>query len=190
LAVTGAGMGVAVRDVLRACLLVLALSAVACGPTLSPRTAARLDMAAASRTARLAALSETLRGSLPEGMRVSVVLSRRDGLGAWAHRRGRIEVTPALVDLLDDDELAAAVAHELGHLVLGQQRRGEAAALAGSTSERREHEADAVGCRLLAASGRPPDALPRMLRRLSAAMKGCDFSVRADAAAAGPCAAP
>lgn len=180
-------MPVALRDVLRACVLVVALTAAACGPARVPIT--HLDMAAASQASRLAAVTESLRGSLPQGARVTVQLAKRDGLGAWAHRGGRIEVTPALVDLLDDDELAAAVAHELGHLLAGG-RLGQAALAGNAQGERAEERADALGCGLLAASGRPPQALPRMLRRLTAAMKGCDFRARAAVAAAGACAAP
>lgn len=175
---------------LRACLLLIAAALTACGPRLArlPETT-NLDMAASARSARLAHAARSLQGSMPQGVRPTVVLSKRTGLGAWAYRAGRIEVTLGLVDLLDDDELAAVVAHELGHLVAGRPR-GEPSALAEVAEDADELQADAVACRLLAASGRPPAALPRMLRRLGAAMPGCDFGARVRAAASGPCAAP
>ena len=37
--------------------------------------------------------------------------------GAFAWPDGRIRVTRGLIDLLNDEELAAAVAHEIGHLL-------------------------------------------------------------------------
>src|SRR5437899_1996032 len=40
---------------------------------------------------------------------------------------GRIYLTRSLVDLLDDQELAAAIAHELGHLVVDGHLHGAAA---------------------------------------------------------------
>ncbi|MCW5890727.1 MAG: M48 family metalloprotease [bacterium] len=174
---------------LRSWLLVLALALAACGPVRSRATEARLDVADAARAARLSAAAASLLRSLPQGGRTTVVLSRRPGLGAWARRSGRIEVTPALVDLLDDDELAAAVAHELGHLVAGGHVDA-AAALAGAGDAAGEERADAVGCRLLAASGRPTGALPRLLRRLGPALGECDFAARAATAEAGACATP
>lgn len=182
-------MAVAVGGMLRVWPLVLVLAAAACGPTRSRLTDTRLDMAQAGHAARLATVTGSLLARLPQGTSTRVELSRRPGLGAWAHRAGRVEVTPALVDLLDDDELAAVVAHELGHLVAGGHVRG-VAGLAGEGDVAGEERADAIGCRLLAASGRPPAALPRMLRRLGPAIGNHDFRARADAAAAGACAAP
>jgi Zn-dependent protease with chaperone function len=52
-------------------------------------------------------------------------VSPRRGLGAWAWPGGRIEVSRALIDRLDDEQLAAALAHELGHLLDGGHLHGD-----------------------------------------------------------------
>jgi len=76
---------------------------------------------------------------------------------AFAFRDGSLFVTRGLVALLDDGELSAALAHEVGHLT----RRGDG--LPGPEAERL---ADRLGAELLRASGLSPELMPRMLRRL------------------------
>ena len=105
--------------------------------------------------------------------RIDLGLSSRDGLGAWSWPDGRIRVSRALVDVLGDDELRAALAHEIGHLLDAGHVAGEAAALAGSSDGVRrdpsgiEARADGLACGLLRAHGAPLDALPRMLRTVA-----------------------
>jgi predicted Zn-dependent protease len=98
-------------------------------------------------------------------------LSRRDGLGAWAWRSGRIEITPALVDALDDDELAAALAHEAAHLMADGIATRQRAALAEPDSETAERAADRSGCSMLAAAGIPPAAMVRMLGKVAIGLR-------------------
>lgn len=125
-----------------------------------------------------------------------VGLARGPGLGAWAWADGRIRVTAALVDLLDDDELAAVLAHEVGHLrESGAFPRGPAG-IRGEVADRdREIVADTTGCALLAARGVPPAAMVRMLVRFSAtepidagrvaaAARACSGDQSSDAASA------
>ena len=42
---------------------------------------------------------------------------REPAVTAYGWRGGNLFLTRGLVDVMDDDELAAAVAHELGHLL-------------------------------------------------------------------------
>lgn len=168
------GTPVAFRLVKRALVLLplfaaLAGCAAARGPGPDP-VAAASDVASAARIARLGQGVAAAVGS-PIGVRFA--LSSRDGLGAWSWPDGRVRVSRALVDLLDDDELSAALAHEVGHLVDGGHVGGGGpAALSGARDAAGvEVRADVVGCRLLRAHGAPTAALPRMLRRVAAALE-------------------
>lgn len=151
----------------------------------------------ASRLARLTRLGEEIAGSVSPPGAVAFALSSRGGLGAWSWPDGRVRVSRDLVDLLDEDELRAALAHELGHLVDGGHVAGGPAALAGSRDAAgSEARADVLGCRLLRARDAAPEALPRMLRRvagrLDAGAEGPDpaLLLRRAAAADASCAAP
>jgi predicted Zn-dependent protease len=113
--------------------------------------------------------------------RLDVGLERRDGFGAWAWPDGRVRVTPALVHALDDDALAAVLAHELAHLRLG--RHGRPSAVAGdAASSDVEHEADRIGCAILVERGIAPAAMVGMLRVLARGA-ALDLTDRIDAAA-------
>jgi len=80
-----------------------------------------------------------------------------DSIGAWAWRDGTIFVTRGLVDLMDDAELAAAIAHELGHVA---RLEGEARPRAS------ERTADAIGLEFLHERGLEVDAMVSMLTKL------------------------
>jgi hypothetical protein len=110
---------------------------------------------------------------------IPVALSHRREPGAWAWPGGPILVGDALVDLLDDDELTAAVAHELGHLQADGSWRGPSSALEGADDPDAEARADALGCRLLALRGIPPAASVRLLEKLGAAFAGRAARARA-----------
>lgn len=149
----------------------------------------------ASRLARVERIGRDLARATAAPERIDLGLSSRDALGAWSWPDGRIRVSRSLVDLLDDDALAAALAHEIGHLLEGGHVPREAAALAGATSRGRhgaadlELRADAAACSLLRARGTTLDALPRMLRTvaggLTAGADGPDpAALRSRAAAA------
>src|SRR2546430_27653 len=62
-----------------------------------------------------------------ENQNLTVSVLDAEVLGAFGWRDGQIYVTRGLVTLLDDDELAAVVSHELGHLL----DRGHLHAVAG-----------------------------------------------------------
>jgi predicted Zn-dependent protease len=140
----------------------------ACHPHAAPRLAAApeasLDAARLDRIAHAAERAAPL--GLPAGF-LQVGISSRREVGAWAWSDGRIQVSRSLADLLDDDELAAAVAHELGHLLAGGELPGYPAALAGAgESSGPEERADGLGCTLLSARGIDSGAMVRMLRKI------------------------
>ncbi len=181
---TDAGTRVAHGGVVRLGMTLLALVAIGngCrGP--SPRT--ELNWAATQwRQARVERAGAAL---LPEGG-VRWRVAARDEPGAWAWPDGRIEVSRTLVDRLDDQELAAALAHELGHLLDGGHLPAMPHALAGGGDI--ERRADRVGCGVLLRHGVPGDAMPRMLAKVAAATRDPTGELAARAAAAGACAPP
>lgn len=163
----------------RAVLLLPVLAALAgCSATRPLASAAPADDAL--RTARVQRIGHELAGASAAAARIDVGLASRDGLGAWSWPDGRIRVSRALVDVLDDDQLHAALAHEIGHLLDAGHVAGEASALAGSGDGTRrdpsgiETRADALACGLLRAHGTPLDALPRMLRTVASHLTSDD----------------
>jgi len=98
-----------------------------------------------------------------------------DGACAYAWPSGDLFVTRGLLRLLDDAELAAALAHELGHLGPaaavgdGPGRAVHAVALTDADTchaESAEFRADDVGVDLLRARGIPAGALRRALAKV------------------------
>lgn len=86
---------------------------------------------------------------------------------AYAWRDGSIFITRGLADLLDDDALTAAIAHELGHLAQVQPgtstlNLGGSPRAAGGDLDV-ESRADGAGVALLRRSGVPAQAMRRML---------------------------
>lgn len=71
------------------------------------------------------------------------------------------------MEALSDQELAAAIAHEAGHLI-AEPAGEDRAALSGShDNDACEMAADVAGRRLLVASGIPPSAMVSMLRKVA-----------------------
>jgi len=185
--------------VARVWILLLAVAAFAgCSATAGRRTdlagASAVGSDDAARLARLEHIGRQVTPVVSPSDAITFGLSSRGALGAWSWPDGRIRASRALVDLLDDDELAAALAHEVGHLVDGGHIAGEPAALSGIRgTPGSEARADVLGCRILVELGRRPETLPRMLRTVAAGLargaEGPDPEVmlaRASAAAA-PC---
>ena len=118
--------------------------------------------------AALARLSAALDGRV-----IRLAVGDSSDVAAYAWPDGRVLLTRGLVRLLDDEELAAAVAHELGHLVADGHLRTVAALggapAGGASAADAESRADAAGCGLLAAAGYAPHAMPRMLGKVSRA---------------------
>ncbi len=155
------GMGVAVSGVRLAVLASCALLAACQGPVRIP------DTAVDARLERVARIGATL---APAGAAIHPGLSARRGLAAFAWPDGSVLVTRDLVDLLDDEQLAAAIAHEIGHLLDDGHLAAPAALADAPADDEPERRADRTGCRLLAEAGRSPDAMPRMLVAVNAAL--------------------
>lgn len=162
-----------------AALLLLGALGTGCrGPT--PRS----DLVDGLEAARLARVQRLGQAVLPDS-RIDWGLSPRTEVGAWAWPDGRIRVSRALVDLLDDAELMAALAHEVGHLLdRGDLSPPPAALLGGAEGDDPELRADQIGRRLLEARGLPPEAMGRMLAKVAARSRGGGFARRIAAARA------
>lgn len=125
-----------------------------------------------ARAARAQRLGATLAHAPAAPARIDIGLSSRSEPGAWSWPDGRIRVSRALIDLLDDDELRAALAHEMGHLIDATPGKRRPDALDGRRNDGSGSEvrADRIACTLLRDSGATPAALPRMLRKVAAAL--------------------
>jgi Zn-dependent protease with chaperone function len=116
------------------------------------------------------AADETV-AKLTAGIEVGAVRVRVTGsarVGAFSGPDGSSELTSGLVERLDEDEIAAAVAHELGH-VLGGRNGGTSSALdgrPGATTDDAEVRADRFATRLLARAGYTPAAMGRTLAKV------------------------
>jgi Zn-dependent protease with chaperone function len=92
---------------------------------------------------------------------IHVLVCRRPSAFAWPDRH--VYVTTGLLALLNDDELTAAVAHELGHL---QARDHQLASLRGPAADDVEARADALGCEIMKSRGISPEVLARALAKV------------------------
>ena len=159
-------------------LLLLVTAGYGChGP--SPRE--DMDQAGVGCQERVARTGDVL---LP-GAGVRWNVTSRNEVGAWAWPDGRIEVSRKLVDQLDADELAAALAHELGHLIDRGHLHAVPNALAGEPGDL-ERRADRIGCTVLRNAGVPVDAMPRMLGKVAVATRDPDGALAARVAALPP----
>lgn len=91
------------------------------------------------------------------------------GVCAYGWPDGRLFVTRGLVDLLDDRELAAALAHELGHLLDDGHLHGLVSLRGCQSGGDAEARADAIGARLLDEAGVGAGAMVGMLEKVEAA---------------------
>lgn len=153
---------------LGAFILILVSSAgLGCSACSSPAQV-RLNAAADARLERVRRVAAALAPRRADlALRFEVIDS--DVPGAYSWPDGRVAVTAGLVDALDDAELAAAVAHELGHLLNdGHLRGGGVAALKGSGGAPADVEeaADDAGVQLLLESHLSPGAMARMLTKV------------------------
>jgi Zn-dependent protease with chaperone function len=114
------------------------------------------------------ALSRLTGGAAP-GLCVQVLKSDRAGAYAW--HDGTLFVTRRLLALLDDDELAAVLAHEIGHLEAADQppRALEGDIHADGPAINAEVRADEAACGLLQKRGIPKRSLASALVKV-----GCE----------------
>jgi Zn-dependent protease with chaperone function len=112
------------------------------------------------------ALARLLRTPPVRPLAVAVLDS--DQLGAFSWPSGHVFVTRALIDHVSDDELTAAIAHELGHL-LPAPRTAAVTSLKGHPAAfETELRADHLARQLLADANLPPAALRTLLQKLAA----------------------
>ena len=100
---------------------------------------------------------------------VHVRVLNSGALCAFAWPDGTIYITRALADMSDDHELAAAIAHEMGHVLRDGHMEAPVAlrgCLDGVTDI--EAQADHIGVELLRSAGLPVAAMPSMLQKVAA----------------------
>ena len=73
-------------------------------------------------------------------------------------------VDGSAAEQLDGDEFAAAIAHEMAHVLLGHSQWLDQAGRAAPNIRKTEREADRLSIWLLANAGYPPEAGPRLMR--------------------------
>jgi Zn-dependent protease with chaperone function len=150
-------------------MLSLAVAAAGCGSTSRKQwVSAQGGVVSDSRQARVERAAERISSSC--GLCKSVLRPQvldRSGPAAYSFKDGSVFVSRGLVDLLDDDELLAAVAHEAGHLINDKHMTGFAALRGAAVHGDGEHAADQAGCRVLAACGMQPSLMSRMLRKVA-----------------------
>ncbi|HEY7088445.1 MAG TPA: M48 family metalloprotease [Tepidisphaeraceae bacterium] len=97
-------------------------------------------------------------------LHINVEILRSDAVCAYALPDGTLFVTRGLMNVADDDVIAAALAHELGHL-LGEGDVPAVVSVKGCNQDLgAEGRADAYGLELLRAEHVPPESMVQMLR--------------------------
>src|SRR5277367_4390250 len=100
------------------------------------------------------------------GRAASIQVLNTDAVSAFSWRNGRVFVTRGLMDHLDDAELAAVIAHELGHLLSDGQLQTVASLRGCCVDPDREVRADAAGVALLRARGLTAQPMVSMLKKI------------------------
>ena len=174
-------------------ILALVALGIASGCQVPAARTARLRMASPDSVSARAELPHTRLARLGHGIiegipgipEVEFRISDRDALGAWTWPSGEITITQALIELLDDAELSAVLAHEVGHLMV---RASAQSALAEETGDQAlELAADQCGCCLLARRSVRPDAMVSMLRKVASGLRNARALDRRIAAASRAC---
>ena len=102
------------------------------------------------------------------GKHIEIRVLDNDAVTAYGWRGGSLFLTRRLVDLMDDNELAATIAHELGHLLDDGHVRSMTS-LRGCEQEHNldlESRADLIGAELLRNAHISPTAMAGMLRKV------------------------
>ena len=117
---------------------------------------------------RLQRVSTEMLGVISSDRRITLTVFDSLELAAYSHSDGRIFVSSALLNRLRDEELAAAIAHELGHLINDGHLHTMAALSGGGARDNTEFAADQTAAQLLSASHQDPNALQTMLEKVAA----------------------
>ena len=113
------------------------------------------------------------------GSRISVRILNSPDVCAYGWKDGDIYLTRGLVALLDDSQIAAAVAHELGHLLQDGHVRSLVSLRGCESGADEEGSADLLGIGLLEARGLSGEAMVGMLTKVAQA-PGVSPSCRRD----------
>ena len=117
-----------------------------------------------------------LLGTQTQSIHVSVINS--DTAGAYAWPGGDVFVTRGLVDLLNQQELAAALAHEMGHMIADHTTNPPNSLRGASTGNAAEISADAIGINLLQKQGMNRDVMISMLRKVCGRNPSCRNAIQ------------
>jgi Zn-dependent protease with chaperone function len=96
-----------------------------------------------------------------------VTVLASDEPAGYSWRDGEIFVTRGLADRLTDPELAAAIAHELGHLLSDGEVRAVCSLSGMGASLDVEARADSLGTDLLRSCAIPPERMMDMLNKVA-----------------------
>jgi Zn-dependent protease with chaperone function len=119
-----------------------------------------------SRQARLELVSQKLTAACT-GRKITVQVLATNAVTAFSLRDGHVFVTKGLIDHLDDAELQAAVAHELGHLLSDGHVHTVASLRGCCVDPDREVRADATGAALLQSQGLQSTAMISLLQKVA-----------------------
>jgi predicted Zn-dependent protease len=147
-------------------VIFVGLSSLGCGSTPSQSTwvFAQGGIVQDTRLNRAQAAFSLLGPAADKTVRIHVL--DNDAVGAYGWPNGNLFVTRGLVDLLSDQELVAAIAHEMGHL-LNEGHLHTVVSLRGcSVSSDAEARADSIGVRLLDECGIGRGAMISMLNKV------------------------
>jgi Zn-dependent protease with chaperone function len=155
-----------------ACLLVLVGIGCAHTPGASSRETWVARFGGLDRTQPQQRLEAARDRLLPDPLRsdITVAVLRSNEPGAFSWHDGSVFATRGLLRVLDDDELAAALAHEVGHILRdrGRGSAGRVLSLRGQSdaAAAAEFEADAAGMSLIKQAGIPNGSMASMLLKV------------------------
>lgn len=144
-------------------VILLTLFTVGCGNAASELAWVRSQggVVGDSRLNRAQAACALLGSSTDRTLQVHVLDSASVGAYGWPN--GNLFVTRGLVDMLTDDELAATIADELGHLLNDGHLHTVVSLRGCCVNADNEARADSIGVRLLAEHGIGCEAMTSML---------------------------
>ena len=115
---------------------------------------------------RLQKACESILASVDVPVRLQLLDSRSPN--AWSWPSGEIYVSFELLQIFTDDEVAAVVGHELGHLISDGHLNSRLSLASPAGSLDIEANADAIGRRLLIAGAKDANAMRSALGKLAA----------------------
>lgn len=148
---------------LMACLPGCTTSGVAAGPS-STWIAKNGGVVTDTTSHRVAEIASRFTGVVEQPLHVRVLSSKAPSAFAWPS--GDIFLTDAIVSILTDDEIAAVIAHELGHIISDRSSHSGSALTGTHEHFHTEMLADDVGIRLLNATSTPQGSLRSALHKV------------------------